>query len=968
MKPISKIFITLLIIIFLLIGSLFGIAVFFYYHPANIKSFVEKSAARITGTSCSIEKLSYSLKPLRIGASGITFTPGKDQGGFQLEIPDLRADIKLEGPFSQRSLVVKGLKVDGFSLRISRDMDLTMPKSTPSSQDPSTFSKILKGAVALLLFRDISFGAAEIIGGNIAADLGEQAVRISEIQASLNPERLMEITCSTLIDWPSRNMRLIAPRVHMVTDHAISLVHPEIKGVLTAEKAAFKIPGAGVKNIKAKTHFIYDHDQKKTTLNSIDLRFQALKLTQELAKGTTSFWSEADVDDMRVKGRLTYDHNQKEISFEPLELNLEGIAPKQEQETELPPFNLHVRTSGITNLVNKYLETHEFSLIVDNILKANGRLSVGFGPQSEIILDLQDCKLEPEKTLPYLPKATKKILKPFKLSGPINLHGSFDGMQEGQAWRFNGDMEVQLSKNRYAYRNDQMKLHGEITGKIRAKGLYPDMKISAQMKVDDTVFSGKGLALKPLKTSLSISGTHRAFDIEGLTAHIPQARIGTGKRIISVDEIQLQLRNGKVDIEKRSVRLPEILLDTSLLKNTQLALELDEKQIVMQINGRDSNLMKAALDLNLFPSGWQFSGLDSMEGKVILKENRYLSFVSQLGLSRLAFQNQDSSCMGENIALHSKLEGNLDLKGPDVAVNGSIEVNGGEVLYDRFYLDLNQNAFLTTFKGKYDTSEQSLDLANLTAALRDVVAIEMNGTLQHKAKAPAIQLFLKIPRTPLKPVFTQFILDPFKTEKPFLTNLDLEGDISVDLDLALRKKDWIAKGQCRLHDGGFSWGPEFLSLKGIDLDYPVWYQPKHPGGVSEPIKGELSIRSMIVPILPDQPLSIPFHAGPDRLRVKSQTILETPGGQVHIGPILCKGIYGSKPSIDTSIGIRSVEIQPFLSDIWPRPIQGVIDGNLSPVHFEGGRISSDGKLTANIFGGQIIISGLGASGPPLEGS
>jgi hypothetical protein len=105
-----------------------------------------------------------------------------------------------------------------------------------------------------------------------------------------------------------------------------------------------------------------------------------------------------------------------------------------------------------------------------------------------------------------------------------------------------------------------MKLHGEITGKIRAKGLYPDMKISAQMKVDDTVFSGKGLALKPLKTSLSISGTHRAFDIEGLTAHIPQARIGTGKRIISVDEIQLQLRNGKVDIEKRSVRLPEILL------------------------------------------------------------------------------------------------------------------------------------------------------------------------------------------------------------------------------------------------------------------------------------------------------------------------------------------------------------------------------------------------------------------------
>ena len=127
MRPVVKILIALILVIFFFIGSLSGIGVWYYHHPSNIKSLVEKSISRYTGTSCTIKTLSYSLDPPMVEARGIIIDQGEIQEGFHLEIQGLRADIGLEGAFSRKSLIFKKLKVDGFSLRLSKDMNLTVP-------------------------------------------------------------------------------------------------------------------------------------------------------------------------------------------------------------------------------------------------------------------------------------------------------------------------------------------------------------------------------------------------------------------------------------------------------------------------------------------------------------------------------------------------------------------------------------------------------------------------------------------------------------------------------------------------------------------------------------------------------------------------------------------------------------------------------------------------------------------------
>ena len=81
-----------------------------------------------------------------------------------------------------------------------------------------------------------------------------------------------------------------------------------------------------------------------------------------------------------------------------------------------------------------------------------------------------------------------------------------------------------------------------------------------------------------------------------------------------------------------------------------------------------------------------------------------------------------------------------------------------------------------------------------------------------------------------------------------------------------------------------------------------------------------------------------------------------------MGPVMCKDLYGSQRSIETSLSLDAVKLDPLLTGIWTKPMTGTIEGNLDPVHFEGNELRTKGNLMARLFGGEILVSGLSASG------
>jgi hypothetical protein len=224
-----------------------------------------------------------------------------------------------------------------------------------------------------------------------------------------------------------------------------------------------------------------------------------------------------------------------------------------------------------------------------------------------------------------------------------------------------------------------------------------------------------------------------------------------------------------------------------------------------------------------------------------------------------------------------------------------------------------------------------------------------------------MDLLAKIEETPLKPIYRHFVAEPFRMQKPFVASIDTKGSISANVKLMGTPNDLTAKGSFTWRDGELLSDDNSISLRGIELDLPLWYETGEGQFSEEAAEGRLSLQSMIVPFLPEQPLNLPLDVGPNSLLVRSPTAVRIPGGDVIIGPVTCEDIFSAKRSVTTSLEINDTEINELLPGIWSSPLQGTIGGRLDPVHYEADAVTSAGEMKADAFGGHIVVSKIGAS-------
>ena len=222
----KKLFLFLFGFVFLVSASLVSAALFYYYRPAKTKTLVEESISSITGTVCTIEELSYSVRPPTVRAKGVLLV-GHIQG-FLLEIPELSAGISLRGPFGQKTLTITHLRVNGFSL--SAHQEMTLEKIQAPQESLPFLGHVLKTLVASLLFREISIEAMQMSEGHVVAEFGDTKVTLNSVRGGTTPDHLLEIACEAKVEWPSQESELLAQEIRLTSDRVLTLEGPEMMG------------------------------------------------------------------------------------------------------------------------------------------------------------------------------------------------------------------------------------------------------------------------------------------------------------------------------------------------------------------------------------------------------------------------------------------------------------------------------------------------------------------------------------------------------------------------------------------------------------------------------------------------------------------------------------------------------------------------------------------------------------------
>jgi hypothetical protein len=702
-----------------------------------------------------------------------------------------------------------------------------------------------------------------------------------------------------------RRIEIKGIRANMNSDHLIGI----------SCNLVLEWPSLGILFTAPKIHV--------TTQNAISLKAPQIAGFLEATEAT--FHSpEIDVREMETKGAIQYSLENNILDFDPVEFQFDGVHLKQDPDTPWPPFHMKTQIRGSLNMENRILNVTEFDLNADDTLQLEGKVDIGIGTQTDIRMDILKGYLLSDRLLALLPDDTMEGVT-VNVSGPILFQGEMSGRKKHEDWGFHTDLYAGLDGNRISYMRDQTQFDAMLSGELRVSGELPKLSLSADLKSE-------------------------------------QIRMELGTRDLLMKQVQIKVTEGEMDIESKSLFLPEIRFESSLLKNIHASLALEQGLLDLELQGDDVRLIESALMFRLMPSGWRFDGLSSLKMSVMQKREKGWTFSSQIGLRRLAFEDPNSGYVGEALSLLLGVNGGLDPRTSSVVFRTVLTADEGELLVDRFYLDLGKNGFSSSLEGTYDIPTHMLQLSSHQIQLRDILGLTVEGALHLAAGDPHVDLSVKIPKTSLKPLFHHFVLEPFQTEKPFLASIDLAGDISADLDFTGSTSEWMIKGHGWWNEGRFASADMTFDLSGIDLDLPIWLQAQDNGQQPEPIRGRLVIQNLNVPILDGQSLKLSLKMDPNQLSIDEPMALIIPGGVAEVGPILCEDIMSSKRSVKTSLRLDRIDTGPLFSQFLAIPVPGTINGELDAVYFEENALHSSGQIRAQVFEGEILLSNLAISG------
>jgi len=842
-----------------------GALVYFYTHPEAVVKIVEASAARFAGIS--IGRLFYSVAPLYVRMEEISIAPAEGSSGFSLKIPKLSADLQMEGRFGNKTLVLKMIRIDGFSLEYDQT-EFKMP-TRPHASD-SLFMPVLKHLTAFFLFRDIRLQEIAVEGGAAAAALPDLSVAAEEITAGRNADRQVEFRADARILLRSQNGRLHIPNLHLLTADSVSLSEMKVTARLSATGASF------------------------------------------------------ESDQMSVAG---------------IGLTVDGALDLKERRLDAPLFTFQVADA----------------------VAVKGNLNAWGGRRKELGVRVEEARLLPLNLMAMAPEGVGEILNGLNFSGEVSAKGAFKASLDGNRWDYAYGFDFRLMKNPIFYTAGNHRFGGDVEGDLSVRGDSGGAEIETKLNAAAASYSDRERSLKFSDVSVSLAGRHPEYRIADLSARISQVSGIPMEGKLPLEDFRFQVRNGMVNGQSGALRLPLVEMESPWIQKVTARIESDADAFRIRID-KGSGLIAAAKSRNLIPAGWQLSGSDSFALRLNLAGMETLSIDLTLRLESLAFQDADAVFAGDGIGLEFRFNGRLDLQDLSTAGTASLQTASGELLYDLFYFDLKKHPFSATYEGVFDPAGKHLRLARLDFGLKQALRLDVSGRLELSSPARG-NLRIKVPEVPIAPFFRLFVVEPFQSERPYLSGVEMEGKMSADLEAGSTgpagRIGWSVKGRIRWEEGLFSVKEKGIHAAGIHLEYPLWYQSNAGTESGEPIEGKAAVSLKLGPVI-DQVLRIEMAAGKNSLRIPAFPEIELPWGSLSTGPIQVTDLYSETRTVRTALSFSPLDVTPLLSGTWPNMEKAILQGRLDSVVIRGDRVETEGKLTLEAFGGSVVLSDLGA--------
>ena len=882
---------------------------YFYRHPSRVKDLAAEHLSNLTGVEVTVGELSYSLNPLHLRARDIDVRPTDSRNGFELQVGSIAVDARVTGPFGRRTLVVEHLRVKDFSALVQTDARL--PTALSEAASPSFAGQLVRRVVGFFLISDIAWSSLE-------ADNGRLTITGDATQLVLDGLRL-ESDAADRIDARGRMLesRIGADTHVAVTDYRIHL-EP------TARMETGSINGEVV-----------------------------------LSGGRIS-GSQFSAGDITAAIRLVYRPDRNEITLP--EMNLVGhlSTPLIATAGVSPTKRLSLEGRGVYRMAEKVLDLAGWSLEAAGLLEASGAARFEVATPYRLQLSLTEGQLDADQFSAFYTGLAGARPLPLVVSGAIGLKGSVDGPLTGKGSEWQGNLQVMFQGVPVAYNDTGNRLQAVLSGSVQANGYFKDPQVQLNLEANDMAITTKYGGLTEFRPLISASGHFPVLEVS-LHTRSPGARLTVGSRRLT--QVRVELDRGRINLQTGEISLPHIALSSSTLANLAGSFTRTGERTLLRLHGRNSALLRAAAAWDFLPADWRFNAQDTLDLAMDWQTGVGGTLDCRMGLTDIEFSNPGESRFAEKLAVAVETNTRFGLEAGAVQSDVRLTATAGEILWGKYYLDLGVMPFSASGRLKLKTDQGLLTVDRLETSLKNLIALTVSGSVRSAAEDLNLDLRLNVPAVKAQSLYRHLIVEPHKYDQPNLSNVQVDGLIGGEVALYGGLQSMRAKGRAYWQQGHVSSNNGTLALSGVDLDLPFWYQSIPQAAPSSTLTGHLTVEKMQLPYLSEQPLSLNFDVGPNRLVLRQPPALHLFSGQINIGPVVLTNLFHEHAKLETHLTATGIEIDNLLKGIWSQPTGGILAGRLESVRLEDNRLTSRGTVTIDIFDGSIDIIDPGVSGP-----
>jgi hypothetical protein len=433
-----------------------------------------------------------------------------------------------------------------------------------------------------------------------------------------------------------------------------------------------------------------------------------------------------------------------------------------------------------------------------------------------------------------------------------------------------------------------------------------------------------------IEADLVLHGPWRSIAIKG-TAR------GTG----------IQLQGGQFSLAELNLTAPLEWVDASFRADN---VQISGKQLVFNQRART-----------------QISGEEiRLDGKLEKKVNEPIRSSSRISIRHVRFATPDGSKMGENLVLNALLDATFSQENGVSSAKGRLDIEQGEILWDKFFGDLKTQQPAFVFDGDYSRLKDTVHLRKLKLSVGNIGSVDVMGVIEQISTSPVFRLDAGSDDVEPGEFFEFFIRETLHRSYPVLNTLALAGRLGFSIratgsihDLSAQGNLQLSAGEIRTKSNGWQVGPIRLVLP-FQIHYPT------AGSESTRSKiptGTLAIDSARFGKESIPPIKTVVSLWNNALRFRQPIRVSIYNGTIEINNLVWNDLTKDAQALSFSVDAKNIELNKLTETLGWYRFGGTLAGSIPRVELVNNTLRSQGQIQADVFGGHAQITKLEIENP-----